>query len=141
MVTDNTLVQTGPFGGDALVAAMSVTPHLRETLFTGDRWTGVGETSGLPVVTLTGGAGVFVPLLSVLVLSSCRQTGIRHTLWTALTSTDHQVFTRFTDDRLTLGHRTLNVSVAAQTLRAQTRPPSLAIGHQGAANRARRSST
>lgn len=127
MVTDGALVQAVSLGGSALITALSCPLHFGLALFTSDRKTGVCVTARLALLTHACCAAVLLPLFSVLILFSSRQTWVGYTLWTAVSRSDHLVLKRFADYRLALGHRALLLSVAAHTLGAWTGPPFLSI--------------
>lgn len=127
MVTHCALVQAASLGSGTFVTAATGSFHFGLTLVTGDGLTGVCVTFGLTPVTHTCGAGVLLPLLSMLMLCPCRQTGVGHTLRTALTRLDHQVLIWFAGHLLTLCHRTLDVPAPADTSGAAAGRPLLSI--------------
>lgn len=104
MVTHRPLIKAAPLGGGAFVTTLTGTLHFGLTLLAGERPTGAGLAFGLTADTHTCGAGVFLPLLAVLVLFTSGQTGVGHTLRTALAWLDHQVLMRFAGHLLTLSH-------------------------------------
>lgn len=119
VVAHRPLVVTAAFGPDTLLAALARASHSALPLLAGEGRAGATVALGLSSVAHTRGAGVLLPLLTVLVLLSRRQTGVGHTLRTALAWTDHQVFIRFAGDWFTLGHRALRLSVRAHTPRTE----------------------
>lgn len=127
MVTHRPLIKAAPLGGGAFVTTLAGALHFGLTLLAAQRRTGAGLTFGLAAVAHTCGAGVFLPLLAVLVLFTSGQTGVGHTLRTAPARLDHQVLMRFAGHLLTLSHRTLDVPVAAQTSGAEAGLPLLTV--------------
>lgn len=121
MVTHHSLVVATAFEQDTLLAALAGASDRALTLGAGERGAGPAVAPGGSSVAHTGGAGVLLPLLTVLVLLSRRQTGVGHTLGTALTRTNHQVLVRSAGDGFTLGHRALHLSIGADASRTQAR--------------------
>lgn len=102
MVTHRALIEAASLGSRTFITAPSSTLHFGLTLVTGDGPTGVCVAFRLTPVTHTCGAGVLLPLLTVLVVFTSRQTGVGHTLRTTLARLDHQVLMRFAGHLLTL---------------------------------------
>lgn len=115
MVTQRAVVETRALDRHAFLTALAGPAGLRLTLWTGDVWAGVCVTARLSTVTHTCGAGIFLPLFSMLVLFSSRQTGVGDTLRTAAPGSNHQVLLGLTGDWLALGSRAGDVAVLTDT--------------------------
>lgn len=127
MVTNNILVQAASFGRNTFITALTDTLNFGLTLVTDDWPTGACVAFRLTSVTHTCGAGVLLPLLTMLVLFPSRQTGVGHTLWTAVARLDHQVLMWFAGHLPTLHHRTLDSPAGAEASGTKAGAPLLSI--------------
>lgn len=115
VVTQRPVIETGAPGRHALLTALAGPTCLGLTLGTGDVLAGVCVAARLSEVAHTCGAGILLPLFSMLVLFPSRQTGVGDTLRTAAPGRYHQVLFRLAGDWLALGSRAGDVTVLTDT--------------------------